>query len=177
MGAAGYIGRLRRCVGHDLLLIPSAAACIRDEEGRLLLLRRSDEEDLWGFPGGAMELGEGITQTVVREVREETGLEVKPVALIGVYSSPEYRFAYPNGDQVQVVVTFFECRVMGANYGRTWRRSSEHATLAARISCRVCAPAALPRRTTLLRLRARRSIVEVRIEPKRGSTMGGTRAR
>ena len=83
MGAAGYIGRLRRCVGHDLLLIPSAAACIRDEEGRLLLLRRSDEEDLWGFPGGAMELGEGITQTVVREVREETGLEVMPKEQMG----------------------------------------------------------------------------------------------
>jgi len=113
MGAADYIGCLRKCVGHDSLLIPSAAACIRDEEGRLLLLRRSDEEDLWGFPGGAMELGERVTETVVREVCEETGLEVEPVALIGVYSSPEYSFAYPNGDQVQVVVIFFECRVMG----------------------------------------------------------------
>jgi hypothetical protein len=35
------------------------------------------------------------------------------VALIGVYSSPEYAFAYPNGDQVQPVMAFFECRVVG----------------------------------------------------------------
>jgi len=42
MGATGYLGHLRKYVGHDLLLIPAAAACIRDEEGRILLLRRSD---------------------------------------------------------------------------------------------------------------------------------------
>ena len=64
-----------------------------------------------------MELGERAADAVVREVREEIGLEVEPVALIGVYSSPEYIFAYPNGDQVQVVVVFFECRVMG---GELW---------------------------------------------------------
>ena len=36
MGATGYLARLRECVGHDLLLAPAAAACIRDEEGRIL---------------------------------------------------------------------------------------------------------------------------------------------
>lgn len=113
MGATGYLGRLRKCVGHDLLLAPSAAACIRDEEERILLLRRSDGEDLWGFPGGAIEPGERAGEAVAREVYEEVGLKVEPVALIGVYSGPEYIFAYPNGDQVQPVTTFFECRVVG----------------------------------------------------------------
>jgi ADP-ribose pyrophosphatase YjhB (NUDIX family) len=65
-----------------------------------------------GFPSGAMEPGERITDTVVREVREETGLEVEPTMLIGVYSAPEYTFVYPNGDQVQPV-TIFECRIVG----------------------------------------------------------------
>jgi len=78
-----------------------------------LLLRRSDGENLWGFPGGAIEPGERAADAVVREVREETGLDVEPVALIGVYSSPEYAFAYPNGDQVQPVTVFFECQVIG----------------------------------------------------------------
>ena len=113
MGATGYLGRLRECVGHDLLLVPAAAACIRDEEGRVLLVRRSDGDNLWSLPGGGMELGERAAETVVREVREEIGLEVEPVALIGVYSSPEYVFGYPNGDQVQPVIVFFECRVVG----------------------------------------------------------------
>jgi len=113
MGATGYFARLRECVGHDLLLAPAAAACIRDEEGRILLLRRIDGDNLWGFPGGAMELGERAAEAVVREVHEETGLEVEPMALIGVYSGPEYAFDYPNGDQVQPVTIFFECRVVG----------------------------------------------------------------
>jgi mutator protein MutT len=113
MSATGYLGRLRECVGHSLLLAPAAAACIRDDEGRILLLRRSDGDNLWGFPGGAIEPGERAAGAVVREVREETGLKVEPVALIGVYSGPEYAFAYPNGDQVQPVTIFFECRVVG----------------------------------------------------------------
>jgi len=113
MTATGYLGYLRSFVGQSPLLVPSAAACIRDDRGRILLLRHSDGGDLWGFPGGAMELGERIADTVVREVQEEAGLEVEPVALIGVYSDPEYAFDYPNGDQVQPVTVFFECRVTG----------------------------------------------------------------
>lgn len=113
MGMSDYFARLRKCVGHDLLLSPAAAACIRDEAGRILLLRRSDGENLWSFPGGAMEPGEQAAETVVREVREEIGLEIEPVALIGVYSDPEYAIAYPNGDRVQPVIIFFECRIVG----------------------------------------------------------------
>ena len=116
MEATGYLARLRECVGHALLLIPSVAACIRDEKGRILLLRRSDGDNLWGFPGGAMELGERVAEAVVREVYEETGLEVEPVALIGIYSGPEYAFVYPNGDRVQPVTIFFECWVVGGEF-------------------------------------------------------------
>jgi ADP-ribose pyrophosphatase YjhB (NUDIX family) len=88
-------------------------ACIRDQEDGVLLLRRSDGEELWGFPGGAMEPGERVADAVRREVREEIGLEVEPVTLIGVYSGPEFAFAYPSGDQVQPVSVFLECRVVG----------------------------------------------------------------
>jgi 8-oxo-dGTP pyrophosphatase MutT (NUDIX family) len=113
MGATGHLGRLRELVGHDLLLAPAAAACIRDDAGRILLVRRSDGENLWGFPGGAIEPGERADEAVAREVLEEIGLEVEPVALIGVYSGPEYAFSYPNGDRVQPITVFFECRVLG----------------------------------------------------------------
>lgn len=111
--AMGYLADIRKCIGHAPLLVPSAGACIRDGEGRILLLRRSDGDNLWSFPGGMMEPGEGATDAVKREVREEIGLEVEPMMLIGVYTSPEYAFAYPNGDQVQPVTLFFECQVVG----------------------------------------------------------------
>ena len=103
-----YVARLRACVGHDLLILTAAGACIRDEQGRILLLRRRD--GLWSVPGGGLEPGERLDQAVVRE---ETGLKVEPVALIGVYSDPAYIFAYPNGDQVQPIIAFFECQVVG----------------------------------------------------------------
>jgi 8-oxo-dGTP pyrophosphatase MutT (NUDIX family) len=113
MPISPYVARLRACVGHDLLILPAAGACIRDEQGRVLILRRAGEENLWSVPGGGIEPGERLDQAVVREVREETGLEVEPVALIGVYSSPEYIFCYPNGDRVQPLISFYECRVTG----------------------------------------------------------------
>ncbi|MGC9395914.1 MAG: NUDIX domain-containing protein [Anaerolineae bacterium] len=111
--APGHLANIRKCVGHALLLTPAAGACIRDAEGRILLLRRTDGDNLWSFPGGMIKPGEGAADAVKREVREEIGLEVEPVTLIGAYTSPEYAFAYPNGDQVQPVTLFFECRVVG----------------------------------------------------------------
>ncbi|MBN1440265.1 MAG: NUDIX domain-containing protein [Anaerolineales bacterium] len=108
-----YTRRLRECIGNDLLISQAAAACIRDSQGRILLLRRSDGENLWGFPGGVIEPDERADEAVVRETFEETGLKVEPVSLIGVYSGPEYRFTYPNGDLAQPLVVFFECRVVG----------------------------------------------------------------
>lgn len=111
MPISPYVARLRACVGNDLLVLTAAGACIRDEQGRILLLRRSD--GMWSVPGGGLDPGERLDQAVVREVREETGLEVEPTALIGVYSDPEYTFSYPNGHQVQPIIAFFECRVVG----------------------------------------------------------------
>jgi ADP-ribose pyrophosphatase YjhB (NUDIX family) len=107
-----FFQQVRRHIGSQALVIPAAAAFIRDGVGRVLLQRRGDTGD-WGLPGGAMELGERIDQTVLHEVREETGLEVEPVRLIGVYSDAAFWFTYPHGDQVKVVSMLFDCRVVG----------------------------------------------------------------
>lgn len=88
-----YFVRLRSCVGHDPLLHPAVAACIRDEQGRILLLRRSDGINLWSFPGGAMELGEradeaGMSNFETRLGRaEEIPLESNSVNLVVSQSS------------------------------------------------------------------------------------------
>ncbi len=108
-----YVARLRQHVGHDLLLLPAAAAIIRDPEGRVLLIHRGDGRG-WSLPGGIMEPGERLLDCLQREVREETGLEVEPLRLTGLYSDPDYvLITYPNGDRVQFVSATFECQVVG----------------------------------------------------------------
>lgn len=92
---------------------PGVAAVIFGEGGVLLQLR--DDNGRWGLPGGAVEPGESVTAAIVREVREETGLDVEPVRLIGVYSDPANHqvIAYPDGNVIHYVSTVFECAVRG----------------------------------------------------------------
>jgi 8-oxo-dGTP pyrophosphatase MutT (NUDIX family) len=66
------------------------AVIIRDDEGKILLERRSDC-GWWGMPGGRVEAGESVEQAAIREVLEETGLAVRITGLIGLYSEPAGR--------------------------------------------------------------------------------------
>ncbi len=93
-------------------LRPGVAAVIQNGEGRILLQRRSDNA-LWGLPGGSVEIGESVRDAIVREVREETGLTVEIVRLIGVYSDPRIQIVrYPDGNVVHYVSTLFACRIV-----------------------------------------------------------------
>ena len=107
-----YVRWLRSYVGPQRLLQLSASAFIRDDQGRVLLGRRSDVM-LWAPPSGVVQLGETPAQTLVREVQEETGLHVTVEKLIGLYSGPDFEWTYPNGDQAQIVSAFCACRVDG----------------------------------------------------------------
>ena len=65
--------------------VPCAGAVVHDAAGRLLLIRRGREpgRGLWSLPGGRCEPGESAAETAVREVREETGLDVAAGPLVG----------------------------------------------------------------------------------------------
>ena len=106
------IRRLRARVGAAPLVVPATSAVIFNDRGEILLQRREDNGE-WGLPGGIMEIGERIDQTLVREVWEETGLEVEPLRLTGLYTDPAWTFTYPNGDRSQPVVACFEARIIG----------------------------------------------------------------
>jgi ADP-ribose pyrophosphatase YjhB (NUDIX family) len=93
-------------------IVPAASAIVRNNEGKILLERRSDNA-LWGLPGGAMEIGESIGETIVREVREETGLEVVPNCIVGIYSNPKHVIAYSDGEIRQQFSICFACTVIG----------------------------------------------------------------
>lgn len=111
MPMSEYLRNLRSKVGHDLTLMPSVMMIVSDDRGRILLVRNADF-DSWTPPGGSIEPNESPKDAAVREMREETGLLVEPVRIIGVYGGPEYRFVYPNGDIVSYVATVFECKVV-----------------------------------------------------------------
>jgi ADP-ribose pyrophosphatase YjhB (NUDIX family) len=93
-------------------LVPGASAIVTDNQGRILLQRRSDNAR-WALPGGVMDIGESIGQAIVREVREETGLEVEPQDIVGVYSDPGHVFAYDDGEVRQQFSVCFVCRMVG----------------------------------------------------------------
>lgn len=90
-------------------LMPAASAVVADGEGRILLARRRDN-DLWTIPGGGMEPGETIAQTAVREVKEETGIDVEILRLVGLYSDPRHVVEYTDGEVRQQFSISFACR-------------------------------------------------------------------
>ncbi|MGG0822339.1 NUDIX domain-containing protein [Paenibacillus turicensis] len=87
-------------------IIVTGGAIIRDQQNRILLQRRSDYGD-WGLPGGGMDAGESIEETMIREVYEEIGLKIKEYNLYTVYSGPRMKYRYPDGNEVVFVMFLF----------------------------------------------------------------------
>jgi 8-oxo-dGTP pyrophosphatase MutT (NUDIX family) len=105
-----YVRRLREKVGHELLFMPSVHVVIRDEAGRLLLVRHV--EGRWQLPGGAVDPGETPAEAARRECMEEMGVAVEPERIVGVYGGREYRVTYSNGDEAAWIATIFEGRIV-----------------------------------------------------------------
>lgn len=102
-----YIVELRKSVGNRPLINTGARIILENEAGQILLIKRKDN-NFWGFPGGGLELGESILDSVIRETLEETGLQINHPRLIGVSSDPKVEtVSYPNGDQVQNMALVF----------------------------------------------------------------------
>ncbi|MEV2247449.1 NUDIX domain-containing protein [Streptomyces sp. NPDC049970] len=78
-------------------VVPSVTAVVRDDEGRILIIHKTDN-DLWALPGGGHDIGESIGDTVVREVVEETGITVQVDSIVGLYTDPEHVLAYDDGE-------------------------------------------------------------------------------
>jgi 8-oxo-dGTP pyrophosphatase MutT (NUDIX family) len=104
-----YLASLRKDVGSRLILTPGVLALIRDVEGRVLIQRRADN-GRWVIPGGCVDPGEPPARAVVREVLEESGLLVRPVALIAVAGGRMAR--YPNGDELEMTAALFVCEIV-----------------------------------------------------------------
>ena len=95
-------------------LVPAASAVVVDDGGGIILQRRRDNE-MWALPGGVMELGESVAACAIRETREETGLDVEVVGIVGVYSDPKHVFAYDDGEVRQEFSICVLARVRGGS--------------------------------------------------------------
>lgn len=110
--AIGYPVFLRVCMGElgylFIMLQDGAAAAIIDKEGRILLQSRADN-DLWGLPGGCQEVGERFEEVVIREIKEETNLDIKEedLKLISIVSGSSRKSSYPHGDIVYNNTVFY----------------------------------------------------------------------
>ncbi|RKQ33941.1 NUDIX hydrolase [Oceanobacillus halophilus] len=103
----GYIEDLRKVVGHRPLIFPGAVAVIVDDLGRILLQQRTHPKGVWGIPGGLMELGESTEEVAQREVMEETGLVIRDLHLINVYSGADQFIKAENGDEFYTVTVAY----------------------------------------------------------------------
>lgn len=105
--AESYHGKLRTWAGdHEVLIMVGARCLLRDDQGRILLIRRSDN-GLWAVPAGGMELDETVRQCAIREVNEETGLTPTALTPIAILSGPDSTDTNAWGHTYQFHITVF----------------------------------------------------------------------
>lgn len=104
-----YLESIRSRLGPQCILLPGVRAIILHDRDEVLLQRRTDLA-CWGLPSGSVELDETALEALKREVREETGLEVRRAEPMALYSGPSQRFTYPNGDEIQCFSVAFIVR-------------------------------------------------------------------
>ena len=108
MATPDFVLNLRKRIGHELLWLNGVTAFVEDADGRMLMGRRSDTGE-WALVYGINEPGEQPADTVVREVKEETGMDVEVTDLVSVISSDRI-ITYANGDRTQYMDHAFLCR-------------------------------------------------------------------
>ncbi len=81
-------------------LVPSVNVVVTNTEGEVLLIRRSDNNN-WAVPGGAIDLGESLTQAAVRETKEETGIDCEITGLVGIYTDPKHVILYTSNSETR----------------------------------------------------------------------------
>ena len=113
MSISEYLRQLRQKVGSELILTPGVIILTFDEQDRVLLVRRHEDE-MWGTPGGSIDPFETPADAAVREMWEETGLYVEPIRIVGAYGGDEtVHWQYNDGDEVIYVTIVFEAKVIG----------------------------------------------------------------
>lgn len=105
-----FIAELRAKVGTDMLWLTGVTAVVLDDEGRVLLAQRADT-GLWALISGILEPGEQPALAMVREIKEETGVDAAVDVLYAVDVTDPV--TYPNGDRTQYLDLLFLAHATG----------------------------------------------------------------
>ena len=103
-----YIHELRKQIGPRKIILNCAGAVIVRED-RILLQRRADN-GRWGLIGGLVEMNETYTEAALREIREETGLEVRLDSFLGIFHNHD--MVWSNGDAAHVICAMFTASIL-----------------------------------------------------------------
>ena len=93
------------------------SAVIFDEKREKVLLTERADNKQWCLPSGGVDAGETVEETCIREVYEETGLNVRVIELVGVYSDPNRVVEYPDGNKAHVIALSFTAEIIGGKLG------------------------------------------------------------
>jgi ADP-ribose pyrophosphatase YjhB (NUDIX family) len=134
--------------------VPSVNVVVLNDKDEFLLIRRTDNDN-WALPGGAHDPGESLTETAVREVEEETGVDCEVTGIVGVYTNPRHVILYTsNGEVRQEFSLVYTARAIGGaprpsseSSEVRWVRADEVGSYAMHASMRLRIDHYLERRT------------------------------
>ncbi len=107
-----YFKNIRQKIGHDEIIMPGVAGVLFDEtRQKVLLEQRGDGEIGWSLVGGMQNIGESAMTSLIREFKEEAGIDVQIKALIGIDTN--FHHIFPTGDKAQIPMTLFEVEQIG----------------------------------------------------------------
>lgn len=103
-----YIHELRKIIGPRKIMLNCAGVLII-REGKILCQRRTDNGK-WGLIGGLVEMNETYAEAALREAREETGLEIRLDAFLGIFHN--HNMVWSNGDAAHVLSAMFTASIV-----------------------------------------------------------------
>jgi ADP-ribose pyrophosphatase YjhB (NUDIX family) len=107
-----YIANIRKLVGDTFIMLNACSVVIVNEKRQILLQKRRDNLK-WGLPGGLMELDESIEECAIREVKEETNLDVRLTKFLGVFINPCMTWRVT--DKAKVIAFAFVGNIIGGD--------------------------------------------------------------